>query len=768
MRKRDIMHAFKLSMNCRSFFKKSFFAAQVFFGLFLVFSDADAAVTWESSNVQSSVIVSSTRVLWDSTNSQFAVGYSLADGTLLKFSTSTAGSSWATPVTTLSTTNLNVADTFFTTQAAAGTGYIFVGMVAGGDKKYQSSVNQGSTWSSTALNSLDQYVGGQIQTDSVTGYTYVAGRVTIGVSQYVVMASTTVSPAINQFTSSTIAGPLAQNPSVDFFYTPSAGGTVVYSLLGSAALGVGWSSNLYTFTDLGFTPSATYTILLRPRVKYDSNGVIYVLSLGSNDQTCTTDCDILLSRYVGAGAWTTEVIDTVGSLSINAQHDLAFMHGTIPIITYYNNTTGALRYAYKDSGNSGCTGSAAASWTCGSVATGLTAPPSVAISSNSSSKVVIAYQDYSASIFKSAYATIAAASSATVGTAFPKPTKPSNPTIKVNAGDLTSEKLDVGVELSATNATEVALSTNPDFYNVAWQPLSPKMTVKLQNKTGAQYVYAKFSNATGGISDVVFGSVYYVAPQLIIPAPIPDVSPAPTKPVEPNFVVTPPPSVFVGEQPKQYDLFVPFENFDPFSSFKPTNGVVITLEKASCPERVNAFSLDGSIIQDTKKALYLLMPNKKVACPVASYAVARSWGVSVFKKGSTAGYSISSQLPYRPGTIVRNSKTRQTFFVNTKGKLQMFPSTKAFASLGYAKNVIVFEADAVLGKFAQSAQLTRTDMHPDGTLFVLDAKKGEYAILQERALHALTKKTLLKFGEKIGRAVQLAPGETYPVGVRWD
>lgn len=751
-------------MKLRSFLKFTFFIFVLFFGFNSEKPDAAAAVTWSSSNIQSSVMASSTRVLWDSTNGQFAVGYSTSDGASLIFSTSTAGSSWATPVIALSSANLSVVDTFFTSQAAAGTGYIFLGMVAGGDKRYISSVNQGSTWSNTAISSLDHYVGGQIQTDSVTGYTYVAGRVGIGASQYVVMASTTISPAINQFTSSTVAGPLAQNPTVDFFYTPTTGGTVVYSLIGSNTIGVKWSSNLYTFTDLGFIPDATYSVLVRPRVKYDSNGTIYVLSLGSNDATCTTGCHILLSKYVGAGSWTTEVIDSVGSLSFYAQHDLAFVNGTTPVITYYNNTTGALRYAYKDSGNSGCTGSAAASWTCGNVATGLSAPPSVSITTNGARIIVIAYQDVASQIFKSAYAVIPAPAS-TPNSSFPKPVKPSNPSIKVNSGDLTSNKLEVGVDLSVVDAIEVALSTNPDFYNVMWQPLSPKMSIKLQNKQGLQTVYAKFANSSGGISDVVFGTVYYVAPQVIVPTPIIEVAPVSEKPPESKPVA--PPSVFV-DNTKKYELFVPSENFDPFNPAKPTSGMVIALEKTSCPERVNAFSLDGTIIQDAKKSLYLLMPNKKVACPVASHVVARSWGITSFKKGTVAGYSISSQLPYRPGTIVRSTKARQLFFVNTKGKLQMFPTTKAFAALGYSKNIVLSDSDAVLGTFAQSAQLARTDIHPDGTLFVLDAKKGEYGILQERVLHPLTKKTLLKFGEKIGRAVPFSAGESYQIGVRWD
>lgn len=755
-------------MKIRSFYKTTFFSVILLGGLLFLNSTTKAALTWTTTNIESGFVASSTRVLWDPVLTQFAVGYSSSDGTLLKFATSTSGSAWSSPITVLSTSGLEVSDTFFTTQSAVGTGYIMLGMIAGSDKRYLSSVSEGSTWSDVGLSSLDQYIGGQIQNDDL-GNTYVVGRIHQGVDKKIVLAKTSLPPAVNVFASSTIDGPLSANATTDFVYSNSFGGAVAYTIVGDTYVYIATSTDMTTWSTSRFLPHASYGVYLRPRIKFDSNGKLYVVSVGSNDATCTTLCSVLVSSYA-SGVWTTEQIDTVGTLSFNLQHDISFLNGTTPIISYYNNFTGVLKASYKDTvEGSGCALGSRDGWVCADVATGLSSAPAVSLSTNGARNALIVYQDYASSQFMAAYASLPAAeSSTTVGTAFPKSTKPTNPTIKANGGDLTSNKLEINVDLSVIDGTEVALSTNPDFYNVAWQPLSPKMTVKLQNKTGPQYVYAKFSNATGGISDTVFASVYYVAPQLIVPAPIPDVSPAPTKPAEPNFAVTPPPSVFVGEQPKNYDLFVPFENFDPFNAYKPTSGTVVMLEKPSCPERVNAFSLDGSIIQDAKKSLYLIMPNKKVACPVASYAVARSWGVTSFKKGSIAGYSISSQLPYRPGTIVRNSKTRQTFFVNTKGKLHLFPSTKAYAALGYGKNIVALETDAVLGKFSQSAQLTRTDMHPDGTLFVLDAKKGEYGILQERTIHALSKKTLLKFGEKIGRAVQLLPGESYPVGVRWD
>lgn len=755
-----ITHCVNFIMHMQKFF--------FFFLLFFSFTiplPAHAAVSWSNSVVESGVIASSTRVLWNSTLGEFAVGYTLSDGTASKFSSSTVGSAWANPVTSLSTTNLSPVDTFFTTNVG-GTGYVGMGMITGATKKYLSSSNGGSTWNAADVSTVDHYISGQIQVDNL-GYTYIAGRVEIGGSnEYVVMTKTAIPPASNFFTSSSIAGPLGGNPSVDFAHSSLSGGAVAYSIPSSGILDVFVSATMSTWTDISFTPSGTYSIMVRPRVKFDSNGVPYVIAVGSNNFPCSISCDVILSHYSG-GSWTTEVVDTVGSFSNNAQHDLAFVNGTIPIITYYNKTTGALRYAYRDLGGSGCSGANGSSWTCGNVATGFTMPPTVAISTNNSTKVVIVYQN-NLTAFDAAYATVSLPSSgaSTVNSAFPKAVAPTDLKIVVNNGGLTSDKLEVPIDLSATNATEVALSTNPDFYNVAWQPLNHRMSIKLQNKQGSQNVYAKFANSSGGVSDVVFGTVYYIAPQVIMPEPIADTAPASEKPIE-SKPITAPPSVFPDDS-KKYELFAPYENFDPFNPVNPANGTTVFLEKPSCPERINAFSLDGMIIQDVKKDLYLVVANKNVACPVGSYAVARSWGITSFKKGAVSGYQISSPLPYRPGTIVRNSKAGEMYFVNTKGKLHLFPNTKMLAALGYSKNPVLVEKVSVINMFTKSASLVRTDMHPDGTLFLIDAKKGEYGIIQNRVMHLVSRKTLLKFKENIGRAVRLLPGEQYETGDRWD
>lgn len=742
------------------FFSNSFLfgVSLIILGSLFAAQPVHAVVSWNTTTVDANIIASSTRVLWDTTSQNFAVGYVTSDGTTLKFSTSTAGASWVSPVTALSTTNLTTSDAFFTTNGG-GTGYVMMGMISGAPKKYLNSSNGGSTWSSSDLQSVDYYVNGHIQADSL-GNTYIAGRVLIGATdQYVVSTKTSFSPSADLFTSSTAVGPLSENPTVDFAYTPT-NGVIVYSI-GTGDMGVVTSTNMTSWTNFGFTPSASYGVLLRPRVKFDSNGMIYILYVGANDSNCSVACDVLLSRRVGS-SWVTEVVDTVGSISFNAQHDLAFVNGTTPIITYYNNTDGVLRYAYKDSGNSGCSGTAAASWTCGNVDTGFTLAPSVAITTNSSTGAVIVYQNNLTSL-KAAYATISAAA-ATLNTSFPKQVVPGNPIIIVNHGDLTAKNVDIDVQVSATNATEVALSTNPDFYNVSWQPISPVMKVRLQKQSGTQYVYAKFTNTTGGVSNTVFGTVVYTSlqpvtsiestPIVVIQQPISsDIS---TPKSEPKSVVT------------YYDSFIAFENFDPFNAGTQSGGAVILFERPSCPERINAFTLGGTVIKDASGKMFVILSNQNVACPVLSTTVAQSWGIYSYKRGSVVGRSISTALPYRPGTIVRDSKTRASFFVNTKGKLHPFTDQKKLTQLGYGKNQVFLEKTNVLNSFTKSAALTRTDIHPDGTLLIMNAAKGEYGILQERVLHPVSRSTLLKFKEKLNRAVRFMPGEYYQLGVRWQ
>lgn len=727
---------------------------------FLPTPSADATgYTWTSATIETAS-VSSSRILYDRERAQFAVGYVLSDATQLRFATSTAGSSWATPVSAITTTNLITLDPFFTSSSAAGGGdYIFMAMVGNASTRYLASSGGGSTWSNTALTTVDHYASGAIHT-TANGHTYLAGTVSIGGSSLLVSAKTTSAPSADGFTSTTAVGALS-GPSPDFAYSSLVStGVIAYSALGATTIGVVTTTDMLSWTNYGFTPPGSNTVFIRPRVKFDSAGKIYIVYLAANDMTCTTSCKIMVSSRVG-GNWTTETIDTVGNVSFNAQHDITFVNGTIPVITYYNVTDGKLRYAYRDSGNSGCSGADGASWTCGDVATGLTMPPSVSITTNNSTGVVIAYQA-STTLFKAASATLSAAS-ANYGSF--THTVPSNPTVIVNNNDATTASQIVTVDATAGDASEVAISNNVDFFNSIWLPIGKKYQLKLNKTAGKQLVYAKFTNPTGGISPVVTDDIVYEPPVVNVPQ-----TPAPTapKPVESSAPISqpllPPPINII---PLPY--YNPNDDTTPFLSEEiPQVAVSTPIEQPSCPERPNAFSLGGTIMRDASGKLYLKLNSQNTVCAVPSYAVAQSWGVRTFARGSIKDYRISSPLPYRSGTIVRDARLNKWYFANTKGKLHEIATLTQLKKLGYKSTLAIYDTSSVIAQYNKSATLTRTDIHPDGTLFLLDARTKEYAILQNRVLHPVSYKSLLGFKENPARAVRALAGETYPIKERWD
>jgi len=742
---------------------------------FFTTDDAYAGtVSWATATIESSVTASSTRVLWDSSADRFAVGYVLSDGTKLKFATSTAGSSWSAAVTALSSSNLSTSDVFFTTSWSGGGNYIMFGNPTASNQKYLASGSGGSTWTSTDLTTLDRFINGAVQATE-TGNTYIVGRIQVGDAEKVASASTTANPISDVFVSSTVAS-VASAPTVDFAYHPT-NGVAVFSLMGSGTVGVVTSTNMAAWTDHSFTPPGSYTAINRPRVKFDKNGKFYILYVAADNGGCSVKCDVLLSSYA-AGTWTTEIVDSVGAsgaFSTDADHDLGFINGVTPIISYYNASTGYVRYAIKDSGNSGCSGSDGSAWTCGDV-TSVSMAPTLAMTTNNSTTAVIVYQS-GMTTFVSAYGTYSTASSATTLSALPKPIKPTNGTLVVNSGYATTKNLDIPVEVSAKNATEVAISTNPDFFGVAWQPIGGKKIVHLQNKTDTQYVYAKFTNATGGVSDTIFDDITFVPLSVETPVATAPMVATPTTsvPTEPSVSVPAQSNGgIVKENPTAietvYQYFVIDDGVNPFSTegmSSEKNGTIVSVVKPLCPERPNAFSLGGTVVRERTGALFLLLKSQRVVCPIPSNAVLRSWGATA-RSGSAKGYRISSPLPYRPGTLVQNTTTRERYFVNTKGRLQKLPSQQQYWKLGYKRNQIFFEYDRVLKKYPQSPMLTRADIHPDGTLFLLDAKKREYAMLQNRELHPISFKTLMKFHEIPSRSVKLLRGEKYPFGVRWE
>lgn len=97
----------------------------------------------------------------------------------------------------------------------------------------------------------------------------------------------------------------------------------------------------------------------------------------------------------------------------------------------------------------------------------------------------------------------------TTSTSFGLVPAPTNPTMILNHGEQVTKNLTVDVEVSATGATDVALSTKADFSGATWKSLAPIMQITLQNAAGPQTVYVKFANAQGGESAVVSATVVY-------------------------------------------------------------------------------------------------------------------------------------------------------------------------------------------------------------------------------------------------------------------
>ncbi len=738
--------------------------AGFFFALYIIHSTIvhAAGITWTTTTVASSLTASSTRILWDTYRTEFAIGLETAALSSVQFVTSTSGSAWSSAVTVGSVSNLS-GITMFTTSSLANGAYYFVGAVTGGTSKVYQSSNQGASFSSYDYNGVnpgDYFANGQVQAAAGPVY-YIAGRVDVGATPHVVFASTTAS--VNVFATSSIAT-LAANPTVDMAYGSGKiavvyvvqSDTTLYMVTSSSA-GPPWTSN---------NLASGAGMIINPSVKIDTTGKIWVTYIAANAFNCSSYCEVRLSRYESSSGWNTEAIDSVSSIDSNSKPQLAFVSGTTPVIAYYSGST--LKYAYRDSGNSGCSGTDAASYSCGTVVASSGVGP-LSIATNHADKAVITYQAYPSTL-KAAYADLTAASSSGSSSGFGllAPIPVLSPFLSINSDNVATATTSVVLQLGATNASEMAVSLNPDFFGEVWRPLQSSLAYKLNSKPGVQRVYAKFDNVTGGISKVVYDDILYdpTGGSLATTAPVVS-SPPPSFAPAPEPVITNPPGSSL-PKPDEFSgpEILPFANEEQKQSSSVPS---VSFRAPSCPQRPNAFALGGSIIQDAKSHQYfLLIANSKVVCPALSRAIAASWGVTgVAKKMSIAGYTISSLLPYRPGSIVQDSKSGARYIVNTKGQLHWFPTHTQQIKLGYGNSRILLDSRAVFEKLGFHVPLTRLDIHPDGTLFVIDAKKGEFAMLQNRILHPISRASLLKFKENPRRAVRFAHGETYPIGVRW-
>lgn len=492
--------------------------------------------------------------------------------------------------------------------------------------------------------------------------------------------------------------------------------------------------------------------------RYNALGIAFILCGGARGSSC----DLYFSSidYGNGLVADAEIIFSGIPQSDNIKLSIASRNKG-PVIVFSDGSN--IRYAAREynnrTGNGACTGATVSDWSCGIVQSGVTTVSALNVGGmryNGSpsglyeDQIGLVWSDNSQTYYAQGIPTDVTLAAATAGSAFPKPVVPKNPRIVVNNGVTETRERIVPISARAEDATYVALSLNSDFYNVPWQEIGYPNYITLPNTAGNYTIYAKFTNQTGGVSEVITSGISFLK----------DVVTAPAKPI-----------VEESAPPIQTPVQIPEPVIQsaPLFSLPVIPPTPITYSKYSCTFRPNAFSLGGKIIRDsTSKKLYMISESQKSACEVVSAAVARSWGVVTFPTRSISGYELSTPLPYKPGTVIVDSKTGTRYFANSAGELHKFPSLTQYRALGYSSQAFHYDTAAAITRFNRSADLTRRDIHPDGTMFVLDKKKGEYAILHNRALHRLTAVSIKKYGEQAQRATSLLKGETYLEGDRWD
>lgn len=106
-------------------------------------------------------------------------------------------------------------------------------------------------------------------------------------------------------------------------------------------------------------------------------------------------------------------------------------------------------------------------------------------------------------------------------------------TVLINAGALTTESPVVMLQLSATGATEMAISEREDFSGGVWAPYATSTTFTFNNTLGTKTVYVKFANSTGLISPVATDTIQLVQTVSGGTPALPGVPTSPSLPSEP-------------------------------------------------------------------------------------------------------------------------------------------------------------------------------------------------------------------------------------------
>ncbi len=708
-------------------------------------------------------------VKYNSTRSEFAVAYSTVAGTHLRFSTSSVGTAWSSPVTI--TSGLLTALPLLTVNSS---GAYFTGTFSSTAGIFGTSANSGLSWTTSTPTGFDRHYN-SASLSTVGSSIYLGGSVGgSGISGF--WSAYSVNGG-SSFTSSTLAGQASQGRSV-------AGGNQVvgvYTISGDA-------TNLYVLSSTSGSSYEKTTIAMAdsggitsPFIAIDSNNrtwIAYYVNVGGS---YFIEIATFNTGDSGSCIWKRERIDTAGTTAPSSL-DLAFLNGSTPIISYSYKADGVrdLRYAVRDNGSSGCSGSDGSKWSCANIVTTLSGNDPVSLATNGAGKTVVAYQNpgmyaASADFLGTSYdysctASTSSSNSYALQTLL-SPIFISADSIVINKGVSHTASRQVDVVFNVKNASEVAISLNSGMFGAVWGPYIKSQSITLPNSTGQHKVYAKFTNQTGAVSEIASSTIVYEPVIIITPPPVPSVTfpiiLVPSAPPIPLVVVPLPHPPFFGIQ----DI-----GTEPSFDHTETMAKLIIQQKKMkeegflCPERPTAFSVGASVVRDRSTGKrYVMLTSQGVICPVLSNAVLASWGIrSVTIVANIAGMRVSSALPYRPGTIVRVRETGHTYFANPQGRLHRFASPKILSTLGYRASFTRVDSRAVVSAFTEAVTLSRTDIHPDGTLFVIDERAGLFAILHKRIIHHINRKTLDMYGENRARAVRFRAGEKYEIGDSWN
>ncbi|MCX6781939.1 MAG: fibronectin type III domain-containing protein [Candidatus Magasanikbacteria bacterium] len=86
-------------------------------------------------------------------------------------------------------------------------------------------------------------------------------------------------------------------------------------------------------------------------------------------------------------------------------------------------------------------------------------------------------------------------------------TAPTNASVVINSGSASTASANVTLALSASDATQMAISNTSDFNGISWEDYAASKSWVLPAGAGLKTIYVKFRNADGNISNIVSDSI---------------------------------------------------------------------------------------------------------------------------------------------------------------------------------------------------------------------------------------------------------------------